>query len=89
MRHGSGKYISTNGDYSYGGWVYGKRDGIIFESVKQSENWSLKIYARNQLVKLISSGEKSTPDIWSGYHKVIDKVHGKTNLRFVDTEFKN
>jgi len=86
-RHGIGKYLDVNGDYYIGGWVEGKKQGLGFKSVRASETWTLSEYMPDRDPIRIDGNEKETPDFLSGYHLVIENIHGASEAQYIEREF--
>lgn len=85
-RHGVGLELEGNGDYYYGGWVFGKKNGLGFTYVKSTQHWAYNVYKNGMIHKELKSGDKYMSQLESGYFNVIPVVYGMHN--FVDTEFE-
>lgn len=87
QRHGVGLELQQNGDFYYGGWVFGKKEGLGLTYTKSNTSWDLYPYVKGEKSGVvIKHDDKDLPEIFSGYFHTIDQVFvGKTP--YEDKEF--
>lgn len=85
-KHGVGLELDGTGDFYYGGWVFGRKEGLGFYYSKSSQIWTYSVYKRGLVFKEIETGDKAVPQWKSGYFNVIPKVYINAQA-FVDPEF--
>lgn len=89
-RHGTGLELMENGDYYYGGWVFGAKQGLGFEYTHLTKEWKFGLFSRGAMKgdPLTPPSDKNIRDILSGYFDVLRQIHGAQILRFKDTSFE-
>lgn len=76
-RHGTGRYISENGQIYYGGWVNGMKWGLGCEINPITRSWDLKIFQSGEYVSTtgIKGDSDMLGDVFKGYDYWMEKVH--------------
>lgn len=86
LKNGIGKLMSPQGNYYYGGFRDGKKNGIGFSYLQEDSSYLINLWINGDRKEMLIPSFKIKPGYIDGYHKEIQEVH-KLKHRYVDKEF--
>lgn len=92
LRDGIGIRYNNVGDYYYGGWVRGKREGLGLMYSQKDKRWELGTWVNDKSEKKIKYGDGQVPPSLNGYRQFIMSINNDSDEigdNFKDKEYKN
>ena len=85
-KSGVGKLMTFEGDYYYGGFKLGKKNGVGMDWSQEEMAWELKYWDMGNEKSMIEKKFRTLPPYLDGYQQEIQKIHARA-MTFTDKVF--